>query len=156
MARTKYQGIPLRKLPLRGNILCGEQTKPTTERKQLKPHTRPALTPQQPLRPLAASLQGPPINMFSTETNDKFQNSLKQSDKTTNKHVHASQYLRQNTWRGDATRGLALLGLQTRILQMLPVTKRNRACTQKHRQQQQKDIQEDRSRVCPRQTPQCW
>ena len=132
-----------------------EHTKPTTMRKQLKPHTRPALTPQQPLRPLAASLQGPPINMFSTETNDEFQNSLTQSDKSTNKQVHASQYLRQNTWRGNATRGLELLGLQTRILQMLPVTKKI-AHALKTTGNNNKDIQEERSQVRPRQTPQCW
>ena len=81
-------------------------------------------------------------------------NSLKQSDKRTNKHVHASHHLRQNTWRGVASRGLALLGLQTRILQNLPVTKRNRTFTQKHRQQQQKDILEKRSQGRPRPTPQ--
>ena len=69
--------------------------------------------------------------------------------------MHATQYLRQNTWHGIATRGLAKLGLQTRILQNLPVTKKNRAFTQEHRQQQQKDILEKKSQGHPRPTPQC-
>ena len=110
-------------------------------RKRLKPHTRHALIPQEPLRPHDVSSQGAPqkawpgpINMY-VRTQKRFSNnSFKQSDKRTNKYVQARQYLRQNTWHGIATRGLAMLGLQTRILQNLPVTKKNRAFTQKHRQ----------------------
>ena len=73
-------------------------------------------------------------------------NSLKQSDMNINRYVHARQYLRQNSWRRVATRGLALLRLQTRIWQMLPVTKRSRSCTQKHKQQHKKTYRTRRAR----------